>query len=187
MTKSELIEKVVRNRSLPPDVTKKRVAEILDLAFEELAGYFARSRVTRTSTPRFTFPGFGTFTKKRRSARRGVNPRTLEPMQIEAQLTLDFKPASALREAMNSSRGPRSKTRSKPDPKSTERASRTKRPKSKAKSLAPPAKPLNLRDRRLTTRDEAELDASLDDVLELPSPRLARAERGTKKPLSRNG
>ena len=101
MTKAELIEKISRSKDLPPDITKKCIAEIVDLTFSELAQYFEKAKVTRTSHPRFTFPGFGTLTKKRRSARRGVNPRTLEPIEIEAFYTLDFKPAAGLRKAMN--------------------------------------------------------------------------------------
>jgi nucleoid DNA-binding protein len=101
MTKAELIEKISRSKDLPPDITKKCIAEIVDLTFSELAQYFEKAKVTRTSHPRFTFPGFGTLTKKRRSARRGVNPRTLEPIEIEAFYTLDFKPAAGLRKSMN--------------------------------------------------------------------------------------
>lgn len=101
MTKAELIERIARSRELPPDISKKLIGQILAVAFDELASYFARSRVTRSQSPRFTFPRFGTFTKKRRSARRGVNPRTLEPIQIEACNTLDFKASRELRDAMN--------------------------------------------------------------------------------------
>jgi len=101
MTKAELIERIARSRSLPPDITKKDIAQILGLAFEELANFFAKAKVTRTTSPRFTFPRFGTFTKKRRNARRGVNPRTLEPMQIDACQTVDFKASRELRDAMN--------------------------------------------------------------------------------------
>lgn len=101
MTKAELIERIARSRDLPPDISKKLIGQILGVAFDELASYFARARVTRSQSPRFTFPHFGTFTKKRRSARRGVNPRTLEPIQIEACNTIDFKASRELREAMN--------------------------------------------------------------------------------------
>jgi len=101
MTKAELIEKIVRSRDLPPDLTKKCVQQILELAFAELSAYFVRAKVTRTQSPRFTFPGFGTFTKKKRSARRGVNPRTLEPMTIDAAFTIDFKPGVELRAGLN--------------------------------------------------------------------------------------
>ena len=101
MTKAELIEKIARSRELPPDVTKKCIGQILDLAFDELGTYFVRAKVTRSQCPRFTFPGFGTFTKKKRSARKGVNPRTLEPMTIEAAYTIDFRPGSDLRQHLN--------------------------------------------------------------------------------------
>lgn len=105
MTKAELIEKIVRSRDLPPDITKKCVQQILELAFAELSAYFVRAKVTRSQSPRFTFPGFGTFTKKKRSARRGVNPRTLEPMTIDAAFTLDFKPGVELRASLNAPTG----------------------------------------------------------------------------------
>ena len=96
MTKAELIEKIAKSRNLSPDVSKKLIQQILDLAFDELGSYFVRARVTKSSTPRFTYPGFGTFTKKKRSARKGVNPRTLEPMQIDASFTVDFRPGVEL-------------------------------------------------------------------------------------------
>lgn len=111
MTKAELIEKIVRSRDLPPDITKKCVQQILEIAFAEMAGYFVRARVTRAQSPRFTFPGFGTFTKKKRSARKGVNPRTLEPMTIEAAFTIDFRPGVELRTLLNTAAGKSSPAR----------------------------------------------------------------------------
>lgn len=104
MTKAELIERIARSRSLPPDTTKKDIEKIVTLAFEEIASYFARAKVTRSQSPKFAFPHFGTFVKKRRSARNGVNPRTLEPMQIDAFYTLDFRTSSELRDALNQGR-----------------------------------------------------------------------------------
>jgi nucleoid DNA-binding protein len=101
MTKAELIERIARSRNLPADITKRDIERIVTLAFEEIASYFVRAKVTRTSTPKFSFPHFGTFVKKRRSARRGVNPRTLEPMVIDAFYALDFRDSAQLREAMN--------------------------------------------------------------------------------------
>jgi DNA-binding protein HU-beta len=104
MTKAELIERIARSRNLPSDITKKDIDRIVTLAFEEIAAYFSRAKVTRAQSPRFSFPRFGTFTKKRRPARRGVNPRTLEPMQIDACYSIDFRASSELREAMNAAR-----------------------------------------------------------------------------------
>ncbi len=113
MTKAELIEKIARSRDLPPDVTKKCIGQILDLAFDELGAYFVRARVTRSQCPRFTFPAFGTFTKKKRSARKGVNPRTLEPMTIDAAYTIDFRPGAELRQNLNLRAAPASTAKGK--------------------------------------------------------------------------
>lgn len=161
MTKAELIERIARSRDLPPDITKKDIAQILGLAFDELAAYFGKAKVTKTSSPRFTFPRFGTFTKKRRSARRGVNPRTLEPMQIDACHTLDFKASRELRDLMNRPETVARRTPAKAGSKRTSKsAARSKEPLEGAPSpdASGPGR------RRLTPRDEeAELDALIDD------------------------
>lgn len=47
-----------------------------------------------------TISGFGTFTKKRRPARTGINPITKQPIQINESTTCGFKPAPALKEAL---------------------------------------------------------------------------------------
>ena len=44
--------------------------------------------------------GFGTFRKKRRSARSGVNPFTKQPMKIAASRTCGFKPAASFKDAL---------------------------------------------------------------------------------------
>ena len=45
--------------------------------------------------------GFGTFDLKKREARTGRNPRTGEPVEIAASKTVTFKPAKALKDALN--------------------------------------------------------------------------------------
>ena len=187
MTKAELIERIARSRDLPPNVTKKEIALILGVAFEELATYFARARVTRASSPRFTFPHFGTFTKKRRSARRGVNPRTLQPMEIEAFDTVDFKASKELRESMNPV-GPASPSRSARRAKGPKPAGTAAKgaPKPRTRKAAAAAKGR----RPLTRRDEVELDALIEGrdgsgdgpatreraAAELPPARMQRVE-----------
>ncbi|MBL4684860.1 MAG: HU family DNA-binding protein [Nannocystaceae bacterium] len=170
MTKAELIERIARARDLPPDLTKKDIALILGIAFEELATYFARTKVTRVSSPRFTFPHFGTFTKKRRSARRGVHPRTLEPIEIEAFDTVDFKASKELRESMNAGDSGQSKSsrRAKTSSSASKRGTRTATAKARktrrAAAAAVARTSVNGGRRRLTPRDEdAELDAMIDD------------------------
>lgn len=46
--------------------------------------------------------GFGTFTKKQRAARTGLNPATKEPIQIAASTTCSFKPSQQLKDALHS-------------------------------------------------------------------------------------
>ncbi|MFT5424817.1 MAG: DNA-binding protein HU-beta, partial [Phycisphaerales bacterium] len=42
--------------------------------------------------------GFGTFAKKTRAARDGINPATKEKIRIKESTTCGFKPAAALKE-----------------------------------------------------------------------------------------
>jgi DNA-binding protein HU-beta len=46
-------------------------------------------------------PGFGTFEVRQRSQREGRNPQTGEAMTIPASKVAAFKPASALKKAVN--------------------------------------------------------------------------------------
>lgn len=189
MTKAELIEKLARSRDLPPDMTKKAIGQVLDLAFGELSSYFEKSKVTRSNTPRFTFPGFGTFTKKKRSARKGVNPRTLEPIEIEACYTLDFKPAVGLKRSMNQTKAASgtkkksTKTKTSTKTSKTSKTAKGRKAKTKRGAKASPVTPRH----RLITREEAELQAAdaasgqnADVVLgDAPMGRVRTAGRGS--------
>lgn len=203
MTKAELIDRIARSRDLPPEVTKKIIAKILDLAFAELSGYFVRARVTRTSSPRFTYPKFGTFTKKQRSGRRGVNPRTLEPMEIEACETVDFKPSVELKRQMNEvvTAKPSANRRAKPERAGREpteigldgarkkKAARSSSKRNKpvlASSATPLLKPDGSKPhaagpggRKLVSREDAELEPPVSEPLlpDAPLRKVARRRR----------
>ena len=101
MTKQELIEKVARTPGMPDDLTKKAVAALVDAVFAELGDYFVKAKVTRRNTPRFTYPGFGTFTKKRKNGRVGTNPRTGERIVIPPSVTVTFAPGVELKGHLN--------------------------------------------------------------------------------------
>ena len=45
--------------------------------------------------------GFGSFSLTERKSRRGINPRTKEPIEIPAKNVVRFKPGKALQEAVN--------------------------------------------------------------------------------------
>lgn len=173
MTKAELIDRIARSRDLPPDITKKVVGEVLELAFAELGQYFVRGKLTRNGSPKFTFPKFGTFTKKKRSARRGVNPRTLEPMEIDACDTIDFKPSVELKRQMNEARS--ASLRESGEPAMTSARKPAKAAKPAKPKAAKPALSSGPGRRKLVTRDEAELELG-GEVL-LPEPPLQKVRR----------
>lgn len=45
--------------------------------------------------------GFGTFTKKHRSARTGMNPATKQPIEIAESTTCSFKPSQQLKNTLH--------------------------------------------------------------------------------------
>ena len=93
MTKKELIAAVQSEHA--PDLTKKKVGEIIDTLFDSIA------EAIKASEGRYAHPGFGTFTVKHRAARTGRNPQTGEPIQIKASKTVGFKAAPELKKAVN--------------------------------------------------------------------------------------
>jgi len=101
MTKAELIERVYAGKHLPRELTKKTVAQIVDAVFVEMGDYFIRTRVSRTPGPRLTYPGFGTFSKRRRPPRMVKNPKTGVPITIPQQETITFSPGQELRSLLN--------------------------------------------------------------------------------------
>jgi DNA-binding protein HU-beta len=101
MTKAELIERVHGRKQLPRDLTKKMVARIVDAVFTEVGDYFIRTRVTRNQAAKLTYPGFGTFSKRRRPPRTVRNPQTGAPIEIPPQETITFSPGQELRALLN--------------------------------------------------------------------------------------
>jgi nucleoid DNA-binding protein len=101
MTKAELIERVYGGKYLPRDLTKKTVARIVNAVFTEMGDYFIRTRVSRNQGARLTYPGFGTFSKRRRPPRMVKNPQTGAPITIPQQETIIFSPGQELRSLLN--------------------------------------------------------------------------------------
>src|SRR6185503_4784101 len=98
MTKQELIERIYRKRGVSNGLTKKAVSEIIDGVFAELGDYFVKSRVPRNGGgPKFTYPGFGTFAKRRRPERDGRHPQTGVPIKIPSAETVSFSLGSDLK------------------------------------------------------------------------------------------
>ncbi len=101
MTKAELIERVAGRKDLSRDLTKKAVAQIVDAVFTEMGDYFIRARSSRVNPARLAYPGFGTFTKRRRNQRIGRNPQDGSPITIPAQATVVFSPGQELKALLN--------------------------------------------------------------------------------------
>ena len=101
MTKAELIARVASRKDLPRDLTKKAIGQIIEAMFTELGDYFIRSRVSRSNPARFSYPGFGTFSKRRRVQRVVRNPQNGAPITIPAQTTVTFAPGQDLKDLLN--------------------------------------------------------------------------------------
>ncbi len=90
MTKAGLIEKVQANNGA---FSKRQVALLVDEVFEQLGKAIKRDK-------RFSMPGFGTFTVKRRAGRVGRNPRTGAEIRIAPTKTVGFRPSPELKRAL---------------------------------------------------------------------------------------
>ncbi len=93
MTKAELLDRVTKSKDLPPDLTKKAVILIVDCVFDEITKSLKKDG-------KFAYPHFGTFEKKRRAGRRGLNPQTGKDIKIPARNTVVYRPTASLKAAV---------------------------------------------------------------------------------------
>ena len=101
MTKAELVARVHAKKNLPRELTKKTVLQIVDYVFTEMGDYFIGAKVTRGQTVKLTYPGFGTFTKRRRAERTVPNLHDGTPLTIPPTYTVTFSPGAELKSLMN--------------------------------------------------------------------------------------
>ncbi len=85
MNKSELINAIAEKSGLSKVDSKKALDATLETIAEEVK---AGGKVVLV--------GFGTFSVSERSARKGINPRTKQPIDIPAKKTAQFKAGSEL-------------------------------------------------------------------------------------------
>lgn len=90
MTKAELVEKIYAKASLP---SKAKAEEALDAVIETLRDALA-------SGDTVTFTGFGSFKVSERAERKGRNPKTGEPITIQACKVVKFTPGKSLKDAI---------------------------------------------------------------------------------------
>ncbi len=91
MIKSELVERLSRAY---PHLYHRDIERIVSRIFAEISGALARG-------DRVELRGFGAFSVKHRDARLGRNPRTGEPVQVDAKVVPFFKCGKDLRERLN--------------------------------------------------------------------------------------
>ena len=90
MTKPELITKIAEKSNL----SKKNAAAALTALIDTITE-------TLKAEGKVTIPSLGTFELRERAARTGHNPRTGETVEIAAKKVPAFKPAKALKEAID--------------------------------------------------------------------------------------
>ncbi len=91
MTKSEFVDQVAAQAGLE----RKQAADAVDAVLAVIEGTLARGGEV-------TLTGFGKFHVAERGARRGVNPRTGEAIQIAATSIPRFTAGSSLKKAVRS-------------------------------------------------------------------------------------
>jgi integration host factor subunit beta len=91
MIKSELVAKLAEAN---PHLFQRDVERIVSTIFEEITGALANG-------DRVELRGFGAFSIKHRPARQGRNPRTGEPVEVDAKSVPFFKAGKELRDRLN--------------------------------------------------------------------------------------
>jgi len=90
MTKAQLVEKMAKDAGVSKTAANKALDSFLSSVKKGL----------KKKEGKVTLVGFGTFSKVRRKARKGRNPRTGEAIKIKASNTVTFKPGKALKSAV---------------------------------------------------------------------------------------
>jgi integration host factor subunit beta len=91
MTRSELIAELARRN---PHLMQRHIEAIVATVFDEITAALARG-------DRVELRGFGAFSVKARQPRVGRNPRTGEPVEVDAKRMPFFKAGKDLRERIN--------------------------------------------------------------------------------------
>ncbi len=90
MNKKEMIEMVAKDVGL----TKKQANQAVDSIFQGIEKELKKKK-------KVTLVGFGTFSVKKRKARRGINPQTGEKIKIKASKVPHFKPGAKFKQSVN--------------------------------------------------------------------------------------
>ncbi|MEJ5190040.1 MAG: HU family DNA-binding protein [Breznakiellaceae bacterium] len=89
MNKAQLIEEVSKTTKM----TKKQATAAVNAVIDTIQKALKKGE-------KVTLVGFGTWEIRKRKARKGVNPRTGEPIKIKASKAVAFKPGASLKAAV---------------------------------------------------------------------------------------
>ena len=89
MNKADLIDKMAGDA----DITKTAAATALDSLLDSIGA-------TLSQGGKVTLVGFGTFSVKKRAARKGRNPQTGETIKIKASKSVGFRAGKTLKESI---------------------------------------------------------------------------------------
>lgn len=76
------------------DVTKEKAGEIINAMTDQITEAMSKGDAV-------TLIGFGTFSRRERSARMGKNPQTGAAIEIKASKSVGFKAGKSLKDAVN--------------------------------------------------------------------------------------
>ena len=89
MSKAFLAQTIQDSVACTGVAANKAAGELLDAIIKEMK-----------KSGGFTLPSFGTFTVRKTKARKGLNPRTGEPIKVKAGKTVRFKASPVLKKAV---------------------------------------------------------------------------------------
>jgi integration host factor subunit alpha len=89
MTKTDLVEAIYERVGL----SRKEAATAVDSVLEIIKDSLRRGEKVKIS-------GFGNFVVNQKSARRGRNPQTGDPLIIDSRCVLSFKPSDILKQRL---------------------------------------------------------------------------------------
>ena len=90
LTKWQLIDIISENTNISKEDTRKVLEELILLGKQEL-----------NKGNSFAFPGIGSVRITQRKARKGINPRTGEVIQIAPRKVITFRPSISLKQEIN--------------------------------------------------------------------------------------
>ncbi len=91
MIRSELVQTMAEEN---PELSQREIERVVSTFFDTIAAHLAAGK-------RVELRGFGAFSTRARVARVGRNPRTGDPVEVDAKSVPYFKPGKEMRARLN--------------------------------------------------------------------------------------